>query len=148
MLGAVIGATNLIAFPHEAFHVMAAASEGIDASQVSRSSSSISRLTTKNVAAGYYGEVWLFTILAVVFALAGGPRHPILTGAFPLGYTFTTWIQAMLSSDFDLIITMSGNAPGYSGELYLRWTVFCLIMITLSGIVVVKRLVKKEKARH
>lgn len=144
----MLGATNLIAFPHEAFHVMAAASEGIDAHQTGRSSSSISRYTTRNVAAGYYGEVWLFSILAVVFAMVGGPRHPVMTGAFPLGYTFTTWIQAMLSSDFETIVGMSGNAPGYADALYTRWTLFCLIMLTLSGIVVVKRLLKKEKARH
>ena len=148
ILGLILGGTNWIAFPHEQFHVLSAAREGIDAWQIDRTHTAITRLTVRNVMAGYNGEVWFSAALAVVCALAGH-RLRFLTGAGFWGYLVTTWISAYASSDFNATLhKVAGDYfPAYQKMILRNWTIVGLILIILSGIVVLYQL-KKKKARR
>ena len=162
-LGIIIGGTNLLAPAHEFFHVAAAAREGIGGRITSWDTAEIdSPNFAAYVTAGWFGELYFSAAFALLFALIGR-RFPIFTGAFPLGYLFTTWIRAYSSGDFTAgIVDYVATAPGltdlarsqavqfYHGRVVGSWTVLGVLAIAVcltACIVGIKKKAGKSRPR-
>lgn len=133
--------------------------EGIGARISSWTSAEIDFPTFRGqVTAGWFGEIYFSFALSLLFAFLGR-RFPILTGGFPIGYAWATWIRGYYSYDFkDGVHNYVSSFTQYSdlqrsaaeaflhGRLVVVWSVLCIFAIAVSLALSIYG-IKKKKAR-
>lgn len=157
IVGCVIGMTNMLAPIHETCHVLSAWSEGTGARITGWSSAELDRPNEHALRAGWFGEMWVFGGLAVLFALWGRGRFPHFTGGFPVGYMLSTWVRGYGSDDFTkglqgFIDSGHGLSDGAAASVYEAasksltgaWTSLCAVLFLAAVSIVLMGLFKKK----
>ena len=126
----------MLNYVHEAWHVIAATVDGVEADIVNNRTTTLSRYTPYVIYMGYFGEVITYTGLAAILAYSSKTWY---FSGFPFGILhYIAYYRAPRSADF-LVHAAKLFTPAGVREGLIRWYIITSIIILIGWIITIKR---------